>query len=174
MGNLSNGIQGPVLHLRWNARGNHRHRQTKTLMNSHKFIWFHCMREVADKTWLGKVAGLQDLFVPCTGKGCLLMSVSPSTNTSLPMVTRQFIDTTPAPCVVIICCWLSSPEAQIPPTLDTEQRQLGWEQCHLTLSRQVEEVPREKQQQLLNSLLLEMPLILRQRQKQPVVTTLLT
>lgn len=37
----------------------------------------------------------------------LLMSVSPTTNTSLPMVARQFIDAISA---VIVSCWLSSPE----------------------------------------------------------------
>lgn len=108
---------------------------------AYKFIWFHCMRDVADKIRLGKVVGLQDLFLPCTGKGCLQMSVSPTTNTSLPMEPRQFIDAISAPCAVIICCWLSSPEVWISPASDTEQRQLGWEQCHLTLSRQVGEVP---------------------------------
>lgn len=118
--------------------------------------------------------GLQDLFLPCTGKGCLLMSVSPATNTPLPTMARQFIDAIPAPHVVITGCWLSTPKAQIPPALDTEQGQLVWEQCHLTLSRQGEEEPSERQQLLLLSLLQEMPLILRQRQKQPVVTTLLT
>lgn len=173
MGNFSNRMQGPALHFSWNKLGNHRLRQTKTFMNAHKFIWFHCMRDAADKIWLGKVVGLQDLLLPCTGKACLLMSVSSTTNTALPMEPRQFIDAIPAPCAVIICCWVSSPEAQISPASDTEQGQLGWEQCHLTLSRQVGQVPSEKQQLLLNLLLVEMPLILCQRQKQPVVTTLL-
>lgn len=57
--------------------------------------------------------GLQDLFLPCAGKGCLLMFMSPSTNTLFTMVARQLIDAIPAHCVLIICSQLSPTEAQI-------------------------------------------------------------
>lgn len=78
------------------------------------------------------------------------MSVSPSTNTSLPVVARQLIDAIPAPCVSIIRSLLPPAEAQI--HSKRPQCRSTWVKSDITSrsAGRCEEVPSEDQQQLVS------------------------